>query len=136
MDYIYGGSDCKSWFRRRRKSIVCVCVGIYFDVYASKCVPGGEQEVGLATRTRRITGSPSQLENTYIYIYGIYIFFPFLFHIYMWNIYTHTPHIHIFHIYIPYIYTHTQKENIYIYVCVYMHVFFYLNDLWLPDYCF
>lgn len=60
------------------KSIVCVCVGIYFDVYASKYVPGGEQEVGLATRTLRITDTPSYLENTrkkleiYIYIpYGI-----------------------------------------------------------------
>lgn len=37
---------------------VCVCVGIYFDVYAAQRVPGGEQEMGLAIGTQRTTDSP------------------------------------------------------------------------------
>lgn len=94
------------------KSIVCVCVcvGIYFDVYASKYVPGGEQEVGLATRTLRITDTPSYLENTRKKI-----------EIYMEYKYTHTPYIYNPHIYIPYTHTHTNKEKICMCVCVYMY---------------
>lgn len=87
---------------------VCVCGGIYFDVYASKCVPGGEQEVGLATRTRRITGSPQLVGKHKEYTYISYIL----------HMYVYAHHKYMFHIYILSIYTHTHKENKYI--CVYL----------------
>jgi len=125
---------------------VCVCRGIYFDVYASKCVPGGEQEVGLATGTRRITGSPGEMENTrkkyifHIYIceyicsiyilYIVHIYIPYIYLylypiyiLYIWNIYVpyiqiciHIPHIYM-NIYVEYIYTPPIIHRYIPYVC-------------------